>query len=361
MDNNIIPSILEELLCTQSAKRTSSPNQIHIRCRYCGDSTNPHSAHLYVGINRKDDTKLGYECKKCSVSGNITEDFLRLYDIDPSKFADYFRGVKTGLKKAYDLNKQMKLSVTIPETILKEDLYKIEYIQKRMEKKITPQDIQDMKIVLNLRQFLNHNKITILDMLPLLENPTLEQIASRNREAERLEDNIEELTKHFFGFLSADNNRITMRNLGSNRLTQKYFIFTISSKLNEAFIYYPRQNVDVCASNPKIIMAEGVFDILNVREHEFKDIQGNDTFFIAVGGVGSYRRALKSVLKMTGFIDAQVIIYSDEDISMDWYRKNLQEFSEYLSFTIIYNTAAKDFGDRNDEWNKKEFKLRWPI
>ena len=359
---NVLREILDELLLTQSAKRTSNPDQIHIRCRMpdCGDSPNINSAHMYVGVSRKDPSKLGYECKKCSAAGYVNEDFLRLYDIDSSRFIDYFKSVgRSGLRKSYDINKNRKLDVVIPRSIKATDKFKVDYISKRIGREITVDDIDTMKIVLNLRQFLEFNKIDIMSMVtvPNVENVDIVEIEKMKS---NLNSTIDELSKNFFGFLSANNNRITMRNMGSLSMTEKYHVFTIDPTIQDPFIYYPKMNIDICTQTPEIVMAEGVFDILNIREHFYDGGVGHENiFFAAVGGAGSYRRCLKSILKMTGFIDGRVTIYSDSDITVDQYRRMFSEFSEYIRFTLVYNTSSKDFGDKSDEWNTRSMKLTW--
>lgn len=346
-----LKQILSELLLTPKAKATSNPEQIHVRCRMpdCGDSNNPNSAHMYVGVSRRDPTKLGYECKKCSASGYVDEKFLTMYDIDPSRYVEYFKNRTGGIRKTYDMNNNKRIDLKIPRTILPQDRRKVEYIERRLGRHITPDDINNMKIVLNLGQTLNFNKI---DPTSLVQEPTPEKLKN-------LINEIDELSNHFFGFLSANNNRITMRNMGSSIFNEKYHVFTIDPSIVDPFIYYPKMSIDICTDSPEIIMAEGVFDILGVRERFYKEESNTNRFFVAVGGVGSYRRCLKSVLKMTGFLDATVRIYSDSDVSPEMYKKVFLEFSEYMKFEIVYNVRSKDFGDVQDDVETKYVRLKW--
>lgn len=357
---NVLNDIIEELMLTPGAKRTSLPDQIHVRCRFCGDSQNKNSAHMYVGISRKDSSKLGYECKKCSTAGYVNEDFLKLYDIDPTQYLRYLKSNTSGLRKTFDMNKNKKLDVRIPDIIKSSDRFKVEYIEKRLGRKITPEDIDNMKIVLNLNQFLNYNKIDAVSLLPKLPINDTADIKFMNDRNNRYIETINELSNNFFGFLSSNNNRITMRNMGSVKMTEKYHVFTIDPSISDPFIYYPKMKIDICSDCPEIVMTEGVFDILNVREKFYSDRKDlSNVFFVAVGGSGSYRRCLKNVLKMTGFIDGHVTIFSDADISMDNYKKIFLEYSNYLKFKIIYNTSSKDFGDSSEPINPRSYRLTW--
>lgn len=364
MEDNIdnIKLIIEELMLTPKAKRTSNQLQIHIRCRMpdCGDSENPNSAHMYVGINKNDPTKLSYDCKKCGAHGNVSDEFLRMYDIDPSKFLSYFKTSTSGLKKTYDMNRNKKLVIDFPKTYLSADKWKIDYICKRLGRDICDNDISSMKIVINLNKFLEFNKIDkiALDLEHMREGG---KNINEVQYIESMTRTLDELSKNFIGFLSANNNRITMRNLGSEVIGEKYFVLTIDPSIQDPFIYYPKMDIDICSREPEIVMAEGVFDILNIREKFYGGTEGlKDVFFVAVGGSGSYRRCLKSIISMTGWVDAHVTIYSDSDIAESQYQKMFREFSEYISFTIVYNTSSKDFGDSTLPCTLRRVKLKWP-
>ena len=117
----------------------------------------------------------------------------------------------------------------------------------------------------------------------------------------------------------------------------------------------------VCIGNllkPEInlVIAEGPFDIIGIKEYFYKD--DNDSIFIAVNGKG-YNPVLNRISRL-GFINLNINIYSDADVDMDYY-KQMKRYNSILmnnETRIYYNTIEKDYGIKKENIQLKSFKLR---
>ena len=165
----------------------------------------------------------------------------------------------------------------------------------------------------------------------------------------------DEYTKHFVGLLSVDNNKVNLRNINSQKFANKrYMVHVINKNIGNPYMYMPSSELNLLAPNPVINMAEGNYDIIGAKELYFKD-ERNDMVFVAIGTRSAYKRALNQVFKMTGWLNASVNVFADndKDTDLDWYREMFKEWRPLLDrITINYNVAVdsngkpcKDFGN----------------
>ena len=313
------------------ARYASGKKELLMRCPLCGDSENPKSAHFYISL---DDTKpIFYYCQKCKGTGIVTHSTLMEWGIyDPNINVDIIEYNKKKLndsknfkfidKEIYKLNNEF---VTINEASDK----KLAYINERLGTNLSYQEILDKKIVLNIGDLLDSNKIY-----------------RYTRDLSIMQ----QLNNHFIGFISHDNAFLNMRNLSEGSvyksIDKRYVNYNIFGKFNNAQRFYtiPTQ-VDL--NNPKRIklnISEGAFDILsvyyNLRHQEKHSI------YASVGGSG-YLNLIKNFILNMKLVYIEVHVYIDSDIKTSV----VYEMKRYLS---IYNiplyihrnlkSGEKDFG-----------------
>lgn len=336
--------ILQELLKLPDSKTTSDPDQIRIRCPIC----NHNSSNLCVGLIRN--TKiLGYDCKhNCTFSGKVDKNFLELFNID---CPEYLKDIKYPNKTYHRLKSQVtnleKLNITINSNIDIKNMNKIQYLHNRLNKKISENDIKKYKIVLNLNDLLEYNN---LDPYKYCKNKD---------EFNKTKYMLKEFSEHFVGFLSLDNNTVVLRNIDSKHFSnQRYMKYRIDKKLNNHFMYVIDIPIDIMSKNPIINISEGTFDIIGVKLRYFQK-ENNSTIFAAVGGsFQSYKRAIIEIIKMTGFFDAKINIFADNDhtFNINDFRYNFRDLSKSLGGIYVYrNKLGKDFGDMKEQIKLEKF------
>lgn len=345
--------ILQTLLTLPTAKKVNE-TQIRMRCPKCGKTDDK----LYVGLSHnpiftsKGLKILGYGCKQCPFEGIVGKKFYQAlglkYDADTFKFNNIRN--KT-LNKIDTATKIQKLDLKIPNFIRPEDQFKVDYLSHRFNRKVTISDIIKYKIVLNFKDLFEYNNLDLLEF----EDKT------DKKRCDYIKFVAEEFSKHFVGMLSLDNNKINFRNINSEYYTNKnkrYMVYVINKNIGNPYLYIPSTEIDLLSPNPTINMAEGNYDIIGAKELYFPD-ETNNNIFVAIGTRTAYKRVLGQILKMTGWLNANVNIFADndKDTNLDWYKEMFKEWRPLFDrITIHYNKASyidehgktilcKDFGD----------------
>ena len=109
-----------------------------------------------------------------------------------------------------------------------------------------------------------------------------------------------------------------------------------------------------------LIITEGIFDIIGVYNHFYGGNDENTIFAAACGK--AFNAVILNYIRM-GFLDLDIIIYSDADVNVNFY-KSLKMSSPYLKnskITIFYNDLydpktgfGKDYGCRKNEIKLKK-------
>ena len=345
--------VLEELLKVPGSL-TAGEDEIRMHCPRC----NHQKPKLYVGLNRGllPRKVLMYDCKHCNFQGGVGAKFLKMFNIDVT-IGDYVKSIKKVSRSIYKtvnpVTKMVKNDFKIPDFIRLEDQFKIDYLSRRFGRKLTINDIKTYKIVLNFKDFCNFNKINPIKYLDT-NDPNKIQYAKFL---------FTEYTKHFVGMLSIDNNKINFRNINSEALKGKrYMVHVFDKKINNPYMYMPDIPFDILAKQPIINMAEGNYDIIGAKELYFSN-EDYSNIFVAVGTRKAYKRALMQIMKMTGFLNAKLNIFADNDldatkgedesVNLSWYRDMFKDMRILFNdITINYNVATdsngkpcKDFGN----------------
>ena len=303
---------------------------VQIRCEFCGDSTNPHHAHMY--ISKVDDVLL-YYCQRCNASGLINNSFFSLYNFSPSISANI---VKTYPKyrTSSDIKSDNRLyPFKIVPPAKKKDYYdaKMEYFTKRTGLEPLGINIQKYKIIYSLKNFISKNK-DIFDSLDFEINDYF----------------LDTLEKNYIGFLNSNNSAIVMRKVTDiKKMNRFYYIRLVKDKGIISF-YSPVANID--KQNVVVNFCEGVFDCINL-ENIKKDDEKNQLFIAVLNK--DYNSKIDYLIRQLGLDIKEFNFFLDRD------HDSFKQFKDIISLSNFFkNSYGKDYGDIN---TKIKFKKVTPI
>lgn len=317
----------------------SNDRQLVCRCPICMDSSDPSSAHFYIGPLHDATKPLQYDCKKCGSSGIFTARTLQLfgiYDIELATLLTDYNNSITGSPVW-----QMKLSMEgaihhIQNTFISDcDLStaKLKYINKRIGTNLDFKDVMDNKIVLNLYDMLDINHIVSYTRSNLI---------------------IEQLNKYFIGFLSYDNGYLNMRRLCKEgkvyeSIDKRYINYNIFNTIdNSKRFYLIPVDIDLLDPDPiDVWITEGPFDALSVK---YNVRPNKRSIYISAGGKG-YIVVAKFILQTLGLINLRFHLCPDGDVK-DKAMYNISKYLEVFGYRIEMHRnifdGQKDFGVPKD-------------
>lgn len=297
MNIDIKKEVLHELQQLPVCIPNPSKKQWVIRCCRCPDSKNPTHGHLSIKIDLNDDSPMVYRCFKCETSGIVTNTFLE----------------ELGITLEYELNKNLKkfnkhamkvmrrynyiteapdLGVPVYEDNPK-NRRKLEYFNDRLGTDITFSEARDLKLILNLYEFVRLNNIT---SLPAKDGK------------------LKLLNNNYIGFLSSNNNCITFRNTNDDKYPRYLKLVINENIINpNSFFNIPSQFDTLYTDEMNVHIAEGTFDIcsvfLNIQNRNLK----NNMYFAACGF--GYVAILKYLLSIGVNTNINLHLYVDNDKS----------------------------------------------
>lgn len=331
-DVEVRDRLLKALRNIKPSKIGSGGNEIIVTCPRCGHLHLAAGPHFYIEANGP----MRVNCFHCPLDGVLTPSILHEIGIENLEFDEFLNKLhKQDLKKV-KINQDGSRVYKIPTNYTEEDLKKIRYSKERTGIDFeNPEIIKSYKLIYNLKQFLKVNNL-VLQQSELLIN---------------------ELSNHAIGFLSYNNNTINLRNVSSNRL-ERYTNLKIDKTIQSPFLYIPPCEIDVLTESPMIVLAEGAYDILCIKER-FYPKDSTNIIFGAAGSKGSFKSAITKLIGMTCYFGADITIFSDTDASIEAYQKTFKNnFMKCNKFKIIYNTLNKDFGDIRESFKFKTYKLK---
>ena len=316
------------------AKIASGGKEINCRCQYCSDSKNPNKGHFYISIPQKDGELSFFNCVKCHSHGIVSHNTLIQWGIyDPSIGAELSAYNKIVLNNPANRIYNSDIVYRLNHTQITDDKlsrFKLKYVNDRIGTNLTFADCANEKIVLNLCDLLNENRITDYTRHPNI---------------------VGALDSSFVGFLSVDNAFVNMRNLEIKELPEtinkRYINYNVVGKYDNTQRFYtiPTQ-IDLLNPNPiRLHIAEGPFDILSIY-HNLRKGDTDNSIFTSIGGSG-YLGILKFFITRYKLVNLEVHYYPDKDIS-DNVIKSIYDllYPFNISFYIHRNTfeGEKDFG-----------------
>lgn len=331
-NNEFVNNYIKSLLTIPSARLVSGGREVLMRCRYCPDSRDPKSAHMYISIPAEGEPSK-YNCFKCGSRGIVTHEKLIQWGLFNE--SDTLVGISVYNKNIMKLEKNRKYrdrnvyilnNNFISPTKLSE--VKLKYINKRLGTNLTYNDLLSKKIILNIEDLLTSNNIT---------NYT------------RGGNLMRQLNDSFIGFITQDNAFINMRNLTPGKVDKsidtRYVNYNIFGKYDNTQKYYTLPT-DINLLNPnrtKIHISEGPFDILSVYYNLRRD--DNNCIYSSILG-NSYMNICKHFINNMKLINIEIHIYIDNDVN-DYVVKQLRD--------MLYIFQIPFYLHRNVYPNEKDF------
>lgn len=332
--DNYMGKVKELLLATLPyATPASGGNFIVTKCVFCGDGKNITSRHLYISVNPNDQLPWCY-CHLCHTSANLTSDTLSnyfgVYDVEfLVNNTKYFNKIYKSAKYKNNLSTLENYKITNINRVNELSDAKIRYINKRLGTNLNYQDMDRLKICLNLETLLEDNRIDRLTRDVYIVN---------------------ELNVSFLGFISTDNAFVNLRNLRQNKLkpplNKRYINYNIFDRRdNTQRFYIIPTDIDLNKPQPiKIHIAEGSFDILSVCLNLRHTAEHN--IYAAVNGSG-FINIIKHFINRLKLINVEFHIYKDNDMEDYIIEDIANRIRPYFIPLYLHNNSyegEKDFG-----------------
>lgn len=334
-DNSILDTLKDSLNQQgRLAYYDSTHKELITRCPYCGDSVkNLRHGHLYISTH----APFAFFCHRCESKGylniNTLKDFLTDLDEVAVKIDTVSRKAIKNTSKYEGINTSSnKKHLKLPSYNIDSKIYKrkLEYLENRLERNITIEELNALKVIMNYDDFLKINHLP--NMLKYYKQDEYHMQLRRW------------LKVYSIGFLSMDGNYINFRHTKLPANNRRYQSESLNNPLNiGSRIYTISNNVDLFTPRLRLILTEGVMDIVSVWLNLYKGKQCSDTIFGSVNG-RSYKAFIDTMRKY-GFLDIDLEIYSDNDVNLQVYKYNLP-MHYFNSVKIHYNVfkGEKDFG-----------------
>lgn len=308
----------------------SANTQFTTRCPYCGDSRNITHGHFSIKIDTNSDSIILYRCLKCNEAGIFTsqtaEDIGMYLEPETAKAIDILN--RPNNKSTYGRQKPLKYHV--PKVIRSSDnKIKLDYLTDRLGIEFTTEKIQESKIILSFVDFLTENKLE----LPSHINPSLAKIIEEN----------------YVGFLSANNAKITFRQIENNKNLKRYIKLSLDPYNTSPNNFYSMVNpqIDLLYNTPvNIHIAEGTFDIISIKYNLDHDLSQMHMFYAACGY--NFNTIIKWLIYMGVNTDLIIHLYSDSD-------KSDYENTKIIANGINQCWVNTAYIHRNQYMNEKDF------
>ena len=316
-----------------AARAVSGDSEILMRCPYCGDSQNIRHAHFYVSVPTSPTDLSFYQCKKCPSRGIVGSDLLRKIGCnDASVLVQMDKHNNDVLKlPKYKTLRKINIYPLQNKYIRKasNNQQKLEYINHRIGSSFTYQDLLRLKIVLNLYDVINPNRL----------------------ELTRHKNVVDALDENFVGFISFDNAFCNMRKVTDKKLYEgidkRYVNYGLVNKTNNEKNYYViPTSLDVLNLQPiKIHIAEGPFDILSVY-YNLNQCNTFQNIYISCSGK-QYLNAVRFITREFGLILFEIHYYPDADVTDYQFERYLSPLKQMGVDLYIHRNlypGEKDFG-----------------
>lgn len=330
--------LIERLKSRDIFTQQVSDVEIRTRCPYCGDSQKDfHTGHLYIKINPNDNCPVVYNCFKCPAHGLLKYDDLELLGLEGDEFKSGIHNLNQNASyKSYEV-KERYFDLKLPDTY---DMNKIKYLQDRLGRKFTKEELQDMRVITSFKHFLLLNDIKSVTCKPYI--------------ARLMEDK-------YIGFLSNNNSHILFRDTTDSQKIRWYKYPILTESVGQKIFYSIKSSVDLYTSENIVInLSEGVMDCLSIAYN--LDNFNDNILNIAVCGK-FYTKMIEKLIGM-GFIGDNIIIniYSDKDYTFDTsfqsYKRVLKRY-KYLvkEINVYYNLLSKDCGVPKDKIKLQKYSI----
>lgn len=303
----------------------SNNSEVVIRCRFCGDSRNLSSRHLYITVGDEDKPPM-YHCFKCNESGILTRKVLEellQYDSDPSTTQMLFEldKISSNFKQRYHKSEEFtkrNIVRTIYHDPSAKDIEKVSYINSRLGLNLSYEELINNKIITDINYTLTNMGI-VRKYMP---------------------------SENSIGFLSIDNTAVMCREMYSDR---RYLGIRIIP--NGVNYYCLKAICNRMSLEPiHIRIAEGPFDILSI----FYNVCGGNTnqnIYLAANGK-NFQNVIRYTLSIFSIANAIIDIYPDNDVDNNFYRDIASKLAQINVPVYVHRNGyrdEKDFGVSRDK------------
>ncbi len=322
-------SIIDELTSSGIRIFRRSSEHVVVRCPYCGDSLNPASAHLYIKIT----PPYEFYCQRCTHGGVLSLDTLRDLEIyDPSLISVINDG-NSDFRKNNRHRYIPKFKVRAPNFKGSDtEMRNLKYFNDRYGTDIDHTELESKySCILDVKEFISLNNIRVVEKFKHID------------------------FSKYIGFVSSDKSHLIARNTVDGGM--RYININIHDSVDGKKEYNITDNLDIMSEKIRLIMTEGIFDIIGVREHFYKSYDDTNTVFVA--GVGKAFNSVINSYSRKGCLDLDVIIYADSDTTIPFY-KNLKKNNKFIKdtqITVYFNSIGKDFGVEKSKINLMRVKI----
>lgn len=335
--NEMINNIRNLILANKKpSHQTTNRKEISVRCPYCGDSKSNQSAtHLYIEMR----PPFRFHCFKCETSGVLNGETFRdlgIYNTDLSI-------------SVINANKNYKAT---------KGVQKVSYQKRKLINK--PYDSvasQNAVQYFNTRYGTSFDNEFIVNKFKAVTDPLQFFADNRIYPPQGVFD-----YANAIGFISSDASHIVFRDITGTspkrynnlNLIQNDELTTASKTYNIA------GGIDIMQDKTKLVITEGIFDIIGVYNHFYLGKDENIIFAAACGK--AYNAVILNYIRM-GFLDLEIEIYSDGDVNANFYKaiKNSSPYLKNSKITVYYNDLydpktgyGKDYGVPADQIKLKK-------
>ena len=318
-------------------KESGNKKEFMINCPLCAQEGRPdHGYHMYISLGYDDKPPM-YNCfKNYNHRGILTKSFLEQNSQYPQCLdTEVISQVAKRNSALSDLGRYRtirngKYNFFTPLSNSEEkSMLKLNWFNKRLGCNLSLIDLQQLKIVLNLKDFLGYNNITKIS---------------------RSQYTIDLLDQYFIGFLTNNNSTIILRNLVKDRnklpeiVQDRYIKYSIIGNGTNSGYYTIPSSVDIYKP-VNIHIAEGTFDILSVYIN-LCNMNNVQNIYSSIGG-NSYLNAMKYYILECGIINPIFHLYIDNDIP-NQFLKQIKRVMQPLNLQVYIHMnihqGEKDFG-----------------
>ena len=310
-------------------------SHIVVRCPNCEAHRDPSKhGHLYINIVNKSHP---FDCKKCDMASSmLTVELLRKLTIEDFELLKYVtdnhKVIHNHTVNLDERNK--KLDYTTSVRLNNHDNNKLKLLNERLCHVLTEEEMVMYKVIPNFSKFMKKNGI-------LVENLDPKDVKK-----------IPMLDEHYIGFLSFFGNIISFRNFTGGDELPRYVTLILDKSIKRSYLYIPSVPIDPLTTYPKIVVAEGAIDIIAIHLKN-KCFDNCNTIYAGSSSQGSFRRAVKNALSITGFFGASINMYLDNNeyvTSLSEYDftkicTTMKGFGRNFKVNAFVNLLSKDFGD----------------
>lgn len=324
---------------------TSDKKETFIRCPICGDSRRDvNKARFYI----RNKPPYVFHCFNCESNGIIGDKIFESLELlqygKAHEVLKYVKEQQASIVQSSNYKKKRKKITTLPYfnneldfSYYSKDVYKLDYLNHRLNTQITEDNLYDLRIILNLEEFIKSNGLSYESIFPEMR---------KNQIKERMEK-----LKSYIGFLSMDRGIVIMRNTQPtedkrNRFANLTLFHDDEDIMSFNKTYTVNSGINKHKPHHEVVLSEGPIDVLSIYLNLYynSDIDLDDYLFFANGGK-SYMNTLSTLTDYT-LLDNTYHIYSDNDVSLEFFQR-LKKFSNELSNNkayLYYNTLHPDFG-----------------